>query len=320
MHTPFSVKNLAIYRISRDVDFSKLEELAVNYKFTPCASQDMAKSGWISPLGDEFENLIHEASGVILLCYKSEKKNIPGSVIKEKLNEKVTKLETEQARKLKRTEIASLKDEILHTLLPITLPKTTRTYIWIDKQAGLLIVDAASARRAEDVNALLRKTLGSLPVVPLTMEKPIELTLTEWVRSGQLPAGITLGSDITLKSMLEGGGIVTARSQDLVCDEIANHIESGKVVTKVSIDWQERISLVLKDDCTISRIRFSDVLKEQNDDISREDVAQRFDADFVLFTGELMALINTLIESLGGEAETTSEKEDKQEKSEEEAA
>ncbi|MDH8555086.1 recombination-associated protein RdgC, partial [Klebsiella pneumoniae] len=69
-------------------------------------------------------------------------------------------------------------------LLPVTLPKTTRTFIWADTQAGLIIVDAASARRAEDVTALLRKTIGSLPVVPLTMEKPIELTVTEWVRSG----------------------------------------------------------------------------------------------------------------------------------------
>ncbi len=320
MHTPFSVKNLAIYRISRDIDFSKLAELAVNYKFTPCGSQDMAKTGWISPLGDEFENLTHEASGVVLLCQKSEKKNIPASAIKEKLDEKVTKMEIEQKRKLKRTEIASLKDEILHSLLPVTLPKTTRTYIWIDQKAGLLIVDASSARRAEDVNAMLRKTLGSLPVVPLTMEKPVELTLTEWVRSGELPAGMALGTDITLKAILEDGGIVTARKQELVCDEIANHIESGKVVTKVSLDWQERVGFVLKDDCTIGRIRFSDTLKEQNDDIDREDVAARFDADFVLYTGELMALINTLISSLGGEAERTAHEDTKQEKKEVEAA
>lgn len=303
MQTPFSVKNLIVFRMSRDIDFSKLEEQAAHFKFTPCGSQDMAKSGWISPMGDEFESLTHQTSGIILLCVKSEKKNIPSSLIKEKLDEKVTKLETEQKRKLKRTEVASLKDEILQTLLPVTLPKTTRTFIWADTQAGLIIVDAASARRAEDVTALLRKTIGALPLVPLTMEKPIELTVTEWVRSGNLPAGLTLGTDATLKAILEDGGTVTARNQDLICDEIANHIEAGKVVVKVALGWQERISFVLKDDFTIGRVRFSETLKEQNDDIDREDFAQRFDADFVLYSGELMSVINTLITGLGGEAE-----------------
>lgn len=305
MQTPFSVKNLIIFRLSRDTDFSKLEEQTSHFKFAPCGPQDMAKTGWVSPMGDEFENLTHQTSGTILLCVKSEKKNIPSAIIKEKLDEKVTKLEAEQQRKLKRTEVASLKEEILQTLLPVTLPKTTRTYIWIDTQASLIIVDASSARRAEDVNALLRKTIGSLPVVPLTMKTPVELTVTEWVRSGNLPAGLTLGNDATLKAILEEGGTVTARNQDLICDEIANHIEAGKVVVKVALGWQERIHFVLKDDFTIGRVRFSEALQEQNDDIDREDFAQRFDADFVLYTGELMALINTLITGLGGEAERT---------------
>ena len=307
MQTPFSVKNLIIYRMSRAVDFAKIDELAAHFKFTPCGPQDMAKTGWVSPLGDEFENLTHQASGIVLLCVKSEKKNIPASVINERLDAKVAKLEKEQGRKLKRTEKASLKDEILHELLPVTLPKTTRTYIWVDTQAGLIIVDAASARRAEDVTALLRKTLGSLPVVPLTMAEPVEVTVTEWVRSGLLPAGLALGSDITLKAILEEGGTVTARNQDLICDEISNHIEAGKLVVKVALDWQERISFVLKDDATLGRIRFCDALTEQNDDIDREDFAQRFDADFLLYTGELMALINTLITGLGGEAKNDEE-------------
>lgn len=52
----------------------------------------------------------------------------------------------------------------------------------------------------------------------------------------------------------------------------------------------------------IKKIKFSDQILEQNDDIDREDINQRFDADAVLITGELSALIKSLIEVLGGEA------------------
>ena len=59
---------------------------------------------------------------------------------------------------------------------------------------------------------------------------------------------------------------------------------------------------MLCDDGSIKRIKFSDTLREQNDDIDKADFAQRFDADFVLMTGELSALIERVIEVLGGEA------------------
>ncbi|WP_340615327.1 recombination-associated protein RdgC [Xenorhabdus entomophaga] len=298
-------KNLMIYRLNREISLSadELEKQLSPLAFTPCGSQDMMKTGWVSPMGSHSEALTHASGNQILICARKEEKMLPSPVIKQELQAKITRLEGEQHRKLKKTEKDSLKDEVIHTLLPRAFSRFNQTYIWIDTVNNLIIVDAASAKRAEDNLALLRKTLGSLPVVPLTFTDPIELTLTEWVRSGNLPTGYALMDEAELKAILEEGGVIRCKKQELVSDEIATHIESGKYVTKLALDWEERVQFMLSDDGSFKRIKFSETLREQNDDIDREDVVQRFDADFTLMAGELSALIKNTIDALGGEAE-----------------
>ncbi|MBH3122439.1 recombination-associated protein RdgC [Serratia ureilytica] len=299
-----SFKNALIYRLSRNVDLSGMEDKLAAFAFTPCGSQDMAKTGWVAPIGDA---LVHTANGQHLLVVQREEKILPREVIQTELNKKVAKLEAEQHRRLKKSEKDALKDEVLHSLIPRAFSKHHKTQFWINERAGLIVVDAASAKRAEDTLALLRKSLGSLPVVPLTMENPIELTVTEWVRSGLPPAGFILQDEAELKAVLEEGGIIRCKKQELVGDEIATNLQAGKLVTKLALSWQDRIDFVLSDDGALKKLKFSDALLEQNDDIDREDYAQRFDADFILLTGELATLITNLIAVLGGESKVTPE-------------
>lgn len=297
-------KNAIVYRMTRDIQISsdELEAQLKNLEFSPCGSQDMMKVGWTNPIKTG-EALTHSVGNQILIVAKREEKILPTDVIKKELQAKIDKLEAEQGRRLKKTEKDSLKDEVVLDLLPRAFSKESTVSVWIDNDNQRIIVDASSAKRAEDTLALLRKTLGSLPVVPLTMKTPIELTLTDWLRDGVIPQGFNLTDEAELKAMLAEGGIARFKKQDLVSDEIASHIEAGKLVTKLSLDWNETIQFTLCDDGSLKKIKFSDVLKAQNDDIDREDIAQRFDADFALFTGEMTRLIDSVIQSLGGEVD-----------------
>lgn len=298
-------KNAIVYRLTNPMGLMArlptLEENLKQFQFTPCGSQDMARIGWV-PATEQHQTLVHQANGQFLLTIQKQEKIIPGPVIKQELNARITKLETEQCRRLKKTEKDALKDEVLHSLLPRAFVKNHRTQLWIDIGNALITVDASSARKAEDALALLRKSLGSLPVVPLTIENPVELTLTEWVRSGLVPAGFAMGDAAELQHILADGGVAKVKKQDLTSDEIKTHIEAGKVVTKLAMGWQQRIDFTLSDSFMLSRLKFCDELRDQNDDIDSEDMLARFDADFTLMKGELAALINQLVTALGGEA------------------
>lgn len=294
-------KNVFTYRLSRDIAFNTEDVISGlnNHLFTPCGSQDMAKAGWTETFGDK---LVYDANGFLLMTMRREEKILPSTVIKDELAEKIAGLEAEQGRRLKKTEKDSLKDEVLHSLLPRAFTRAKNTRLLIDLKKSLVYVDASCATKAENILALLRKSLGSLPVIPLTAKNPIELTLTDWLTSG-FPQGYTPGDTAVLKAMLEDGGAIRCQKQDLETDEVRNHIDAGKVATSIALDWQNRASFRLDDDLSIKRLTFSDELNDQNDDIDREDHALRFDADFLLFTSELSCLITELVEAIGGESD-----------------
>lgn len=300
MKSPF-FKNVLAYTLNRDIPFNPedLEKQLKAFEFTPCGSQDMAKTGWINVTS---EGLVLVENSQYLLCCQTESKILPAPTVNDAVAERVQKLENEQSRKVRRAERVSLRDEELHKLMPRAFSKRSQAYLWIDGINNRIYVDAGSAKAAEDMLALLRKSLGSLPVVPMMAAEPIELTLTEWIRSGELPAGFVIGDEAELAAILEHGGKVRCKKQDLMSDEVRTHIEAGKVVTQLGLDWQERLQFRVSDDLSIKAIKYSDMLTEQNDDIDREDLRARMLADFMLFTSEFHSFFSGLLQALGGEA------------------
>lgn len=297
----FWFKNAMIYRLTKSLDWSEktLSDALENNQYHSCNQSEMSKFGWSTPLKGS-ELLYFTVGKQILLLAQKEEKILPAHVIKRELDARVEKLEQAENRKLKKVEKQTLKDDVVATLLPRAFSKYQQTTLWIDAENNLIYVDAVSAKRAEEALALLRKSLGSLPVVPLTFANEPSLVMQEWVAKESIPQWLVSLEEAELRDA--NNGVIRCKQQALDSDEILSLVNS-KYVTKLALEWEEHLSFVLNEDCSLKRLKFADQIREKNDDILKEDYAQRFDADFVLMTGILSKLTENLLHDFGGEKE-----------------
>jgi len=294
-------KNLRLFQMDDPsaVDLSRLETQLAGRRFRPCGPLEVATQGWVPPLGEDAQALTHESGGCLLVCLRRQERLLPAAVVAETLDEKVAEIEDREARTVGRKERRQLRDEVLLDLLPRAFTRSRRVRAYLDRQTGWVLVDAASAKAAEDLVDLLRETLGSLPVHPPRPPLPPELLMTQWVNSGDLPIGLTLGDACELRDASDDKALVRCRGHDLACEEISTHLRSGKQVIKLALDWREGLSFVLQEDLSLKRLRFADDLLEEGLDGDLEDEVARLDAEFVLMTGELRGLLACLEEAFG---------------------
>ncbi|MGD0961457.1 MAG: recombination-associated protein RdgC [Methylomonas sp.] len=291
-------KNLAVYRFSEPVNLSAdmLEQKLRQHPFRPCGSHDEFSFGWSSPLGKASDTLAHTANGFMLVSAKKEEKVIPASVINEMLQEKITEIEERESRKLPQKERSRLKDELIFELLPRAFSFSRKTYAYIDSQGGWLVVDAASPKKAEDLLTLLRKCLGTLPITPITAQAKPSAVMTQWLTGNVTPKDIVIEDECELRSPEEEGGIVRCKRHDLALPEIKNHLDNGKQVIKLAMNWSNRLSFVLDENLAVKRLKFLDLIQEQAADIETDDEIERFDADFSIMTAELAQFLPRLLE------------------------
>lgn len=268
------------YRLTQTVNFASLEDQLKQTAFTPCGKSDVSKFGWSAPLSTS-DSLCFRQGLNILLVSRKEDKILPAHVVIKKAEERIKALEEKEQRKLKKIEKQAIKDEVTQELLIHAFSKDTVTAVWIDEANQLIYVDSSSSKRAEDTLALLRKTLGSLPVAPLSFALLPSEVMTKWVADSTPPEWLNLLEEAELKSF-DTASQVRCKHQDLETREIEQHLQAGKFVTKLAAEWKNHLSCTIDESGVILKIKFTDDIRDKNDDILKEDVAQRFNADFFL--------------------------------------
>jgi recombination associated protein RdgC len=288
--------NARMYRLGAPfgAGAAELEAALQTRRFRPCGPVEVATLGWSAPLGEDTAALVHGVGGCLLLCLRKQERLLPSAAVAEAVDERIMAIEAGESRDVSRTERRALREQVTTEMLPRAFTSSRRTLLYIDTEAGWLVVDAASAKQAEEAITLLRQTLGSLPATPPAPRIPPAGLLTAWLLEGNVPSDFVPTDACELRDD-EDGSVIRCKGRDLGSDEIHNHLRAGMQVVKLALEWDERLSFVLADDLSIKNLRVGDALR---DDLAEaDDPAARLDAEFALLAlqlRELMARLDSL--------------------------
>ncbi|MGD9843461.1 MAG: recombination-associated protein RdgC [Steroidobacteraceae bacterium] len=296
-------KNLIVFRLTSDWILSpgELEEQLSYRPLVPCAGYDLQTVGWVAP-GPQ-ERLVHSINQHLLIALGVDQKILPASVINQVTKDRAAEIATEQGYPVGRRQQRELKERVADELRARAFTRRSLTRAWIDIDNAMLVVDAASSAKAEELVATLRDTIKGFSAMLLETEKSPSVSMSAWLMFGDAPGRFNIEQDLELQSVKDEKSIVRYVRHPLEGKEVQKHINAGKSPTKLGMSWADRASFILTADMQVKRLQFLDIVKDRTEE-QGQDTEEQFDIDFALMSGELSHLIQELIAELGGDVKT----------------
>ena len=240
------------------------------------------------------------------MLFRSVRK-VPGPAVKRHADEIADQIEDETGRRPGKKQMKEIKEQALLELLPSAIPGQFDTWAWIDPKSGVMVVDSTSPGKLDQFVTLLVKAMDGVTFSLIQTEMSPAVAMAHWLGTGEPPYQFSVDRECELKSPDEMKSVVRYARHPLDTDEVKQHIQAGKVPTRVALSWRDRVSFVLTEALQLKKLPFLDVVFEGEGAPARGgkvDKSEAFEADVAISTGELVQLIPDLFEALGGEALT----------------
>ncbi len=262
-------------------------------RFTDLGKSQEKSVGWVEPRGQAHGPLVEAIAGHYIMRLMVETKSVPGSVVRREADVRAKLINEQTGRKPGKKEMREIKEDVKMALLPSAFPKEAAHWVWIDPKAKLLMIDAASQSKSDEVITMLIKSMDGLELGRVQSEKSPQTVMSQWLIEQDPPQNFSVDRECELKTHDDSKASVKFSKHNLDRDDVRKHIEEGKLPTRLAVTWNDRVSFSLTDNLQLKKITILDVAFEQTD----ED-ADSFDATVAITTGELSKAIPDLFAAL----------------------
>jgi len=291
-------KRAIFFPLEQKLSFHKqaIHDSLAKLAFSPCPPSFAKMSGFVSPLPESPDALVHMVGHYMLFCMQIEEKILPATVIKQHLDEKIQAIQAAEQRKVYQKEKHTLRDEITLTLLPKAFSKFSQIYAYIDTQQNILVVNTTEQNKIKQLANLLKKSL-EISLKPFKLKK-ISYLLSQWLMHEDWPEALDVLQHAVLQDPQNTKRVLRCQQQDLFSQAIKSFLKEGQEVKSIKLRFHQGIDFTLTDQLLLNQISYhEDLLAQQTEGMS-ETKAEQFDTQFILSAEILGSLIPILLGQL----------------------
>jgi len=262
-------------------------------RFKECDKKSARSVGFVPPLL-ESEEMTFETNGGVLFCLRTDEKTVPSKYVKAQVDASVAKREA-AGEELSVVDIRLVKEGVVEQLLPGIPPEPSRTYAYIDKQLGMLFVDA----NEDAADAFMESLKGALKGIPFKLlgitDEPCD-KFTAWMKDPKLLGDdLELGDSCSLKHAKEGGtAVINIQHEELESDEMTAMLEAGKQCCRIGL-VHEDATFAITAKLGLRKVTLGDDRK-----IEAEEDGPPIPAEFAVIVVVMRNLLGALEPLLGG--------------------
>lgn len=273
-------------------------QLAAESESAPIEISELESIAWASPYGYGNKSLVVAGNGMILMAIEKSQKLIPGAVVTQNVNEKLSELRNLEQREPSKREKASIKEKILCEMSVKAFVKKQIIHICLDPTNQRLIIANTQKATIDACLDLIYKTFPKISLENLQTQTPIATAMTSWLKQSS-PENLCLLHECELRDT-ENNSSIKFKGIELQHDDVLCHLNSTTIVQKLSLVYDEKIQFGLNADGTISGIKYLEYIKTEKAGIFTESLQAEIDADFIISIDVINNCLNTLISALGG--------------------
>ena len=279
-------KNAIAFPFRGEISLDELEEKLLTRRFAGCGSLEPESSGWTHAHDDR---LVYPVGFIWMIALKVQRKLLPGAVVRQHVDKLAAKLEGEQGYKPGRAQRKELKEQALLELLPRAFVRDSVTYAYVDPNAKLLVIDASTVNKSDDVVSMLIQCGVDIGLRMMRFGISPSAFMSS-VLLGGAGEEWALGKDCDLKEADQGGEL---HYRHLNFEGVEDHLAAGKVPVRLALVYEERVSVVLTQAGHLKKIKVLDVAAE--DAGGAEDA---FDGEAAVNAAEITRVIQALRHTL----------------------